>query len=537
MTTDQSFNEEHRFGSASWADAEDARRAGLLGKRGLPLGYLDRKPIRLESDAPILTVAGAGSGKFRDILGEVAINAHGGPKIWLDPRGEIGAVSQHTFAPAGEHAWNWNPFRIAGLTGHSCNPLDILLPGPRLHADTKFLCQNLIPLSGSANGQYFELRAREWMEAIMKALVEQRGGVSFPALWRVINQVEGNPGAWADMLERMLTSAFQDVARVAGEMLTKQQDSPKEFGSIMGEIYAHLSCLSDPAILDSLEDGGFSLRALCEGPPVANVFLNVPAEYLKLWSPILRVIFAVVMLYKSRAPEAQRITMIIDEAAQLGKFEALLHAFSYGRGFGIRTWALFQDIGQIARNFDRTAIQTLMGNAQVRQFFGIRDYETAKLVSEMLGTQTLAFDGFEYQAAARRERWNAAREALMGGDPLSWGYDFGHYDRTSQHRTKQARPLMTPDEILSMPEDAQILFVSGLDLRPVCGERRSYFSQRRNAGRFLPNPYHPPVDRVRVKTRFGSKWARVISEPVPEKWRDFPQYRDGRALHVEGYRL
>ncbi|CDO60035.1 Uncharacterized protein BN1012_Phect1821 [Candidatus Phaeomarinobacter ectocarpi] len=538
MTHDQSFNEDNRFGSAGWADDYDLRGAGLFDGKGLPLGYFNRKPIHLDGDAPLLTVGGAGSGKLRDLLGHVAINAKGQPTLWLDPRGEIFSICQHTFAPANEYAYGWNPMGIADLPSHSCNPLDILsLNSPRLHADSKFICEGIIPLSGSSNGQYFELRSREWLDALLKAIVEWRGAVSYAALWRVVNTIEGDPPAWADMLERMLSSRFDDVRRVGAEMLTKQQESPKEFGSILGEIYAHLNFLSDPALLAALEGDDFSLSALCDPSRTSSVFLNIPAEYLKLWSPLIRTFVTVTMLYKSRAPQAPRITMVVDEAGQLGRFEALLSAFSYGRGFGVRTWALFQDIGQIARNFDRSAVQSFMGSAQVRQFFGVRDYETAKLVSDMLGSETLSYDGFEYQQAAKREKWQAAKQALFGDDPLAQGYDLGHYAKNAEHQTKQARQLQMPDEILRLPEDQQILFISGLNLNPILGNKFPYYSRRENAGRYLPNPYHPPRDRMQVVTRFGRKWAAVLDQPVPAKWRAFPQYQSGRALSVEGYPL
>lgn len=538
MSFDREHNEEYRFDSAAWAEAQDLRRAGLLSTGGMPLGYFNGREICLEGDASLLTIGGAGSGKLRDLLGHVSINGLGQPILWLDPRGEIGTISIHVLAPAGQYGCYWNPMRIAGLPNHSLNPLDILdAQSPRFHADTKFICEGLIPLSGGANGKYFELRAREWLGVLIKALVEQYGRVSFPMLWRAINMIEGNPSEWADMLKHMLASRFEDVRRVAAEMLTKQQESPREFGYILGEIYANLSFLSDPPLLASLEGNDFSLKDLCRRFPVTSVFLNVPAEYLQLWSPLIRVIVTVVQLYKSRDLTAQRIIIIMDEAGQLGRFEALIRGFTFGRGFGVRMWALFQDIDQIIRNFDKSAVQSLMGSAQARQFFGVRDYETAELVSKMLGSETLNYDGYEYQQNARREKWNAAKRALYGGDPLAQAYDYAHYQQNAEHQTKQGRPLLTPDEILNLPEDRQVLFISGKNLNPILGQKQPYYELRENAGRYLPNPYHRPADRVHVRTRLGYQWARVIDEPVPEKWAAFPQYQNGRALHIEGHRL
>src|SRR5690606_8770094 len=103
-------------------------------------------------------------------------------------------------------------------------------------------------------------------------------------------------------------------------------------------------------------------------------------------------------------------------------------------------------------------------------------------------------------------------------------------------RTKQARKLMTEDEILSMPEDRQILFISGKDLPPISAQKYPYFAQSAMAGLYLPNPYHPPGDKVRLKGRWGASWARVIREPVPQKFASFAQYRNGDWAYVDGYK-
>ena len=173
-------------------------------------------------------------------------------------------------------------------------------------ADCRFIAEGLIPLSGSANGHYFELRARDWIADLLIALVERDGGVGFPSIMRVINAIEASPEAWGAVLEAMLASPHDSVRRTAAEMLAKQQDSQKEFGAIMGSIYAALGFLNDPVLLEALDNPDFSLSALCSGDPVAKVFLNIPAEYLGIWSPLVRVFFTVTMLYKGRRPDAPR---------------------------------------------------------------------------------------------------------------------------------------------------------------------------------------------------------------------------------------
>lgn len=530
-------NEYFRFGSASWSGEDDLHRAGMLSGKGLQVGYWRETPLCLDTDAPSITIAGAGAGKMRDLLAiGVSRNALG-RNICLDPRAEIAAVTRPSFALCRADAYYLNPCALADLPQHRCNPLDILdIANPRFHADCKFIAESLIPLSGSSNGHYFELRAREWVENLLKALVEQNGSVSFPDLFRIVTLIETDRDRWLDFLGRMVESSIESVQRTAGEMSLKQCDSPKEFGSIIGELYAHLNFLDDPMLQASLENPNFSLSALCDPHRPATLFVNVPIEYVALWSAILRTIFTVAMLYKSRAPQAPRLTMIVDEAGQLGRFEALLRAFTFGRGAGVRAWALFQDTGQIIRNFGQPALQGFLGSAALRQFFGVRDYETASMISSMLGQQSLEWDDTLRQAEAQRSQFSAAIRVMNGDDPFQAMYDMRHFESAAQNRTKQARPLMTPDEILAMPEDRQILFVSGKSLKPIYAERHAYWTRPELAGRFLPNPYHPPLDAVTIPSRRGPRTLRVIREPVPAAFAHLPQYQDGTWSYVEGYR-
>ena len=166
----------------------------------------------------------------------------------------------------------------------------------------------------------------------------------------------------------------------------------------------------------------------------------------------------------------------------------------------------------------------------------MRDYETAQLISSMLGNETLEYDDQLQQDAAKRQKWETLRRVMGGGDPFEAAYDYAHFNRNAGYRTKQARPLMTPDEVLALPEDRQILFISGKNLKPILGAKYPYFTRREMAGAYLANPNHPPVDSVPIAGRFGSKRVPVITERVPPQFASFPQYKGGMWSYVQGYR-
>jgi len=123
-----------------------------------------------------------------------------------------------------------------------------------------------------------------------------------------------------------------------------------------------------------------------------------------------------------------------------------------------------------------------------------------------------------------------------GADPFAAACDVRHFAESETRRTKQARALMTPDEILALPEDRQLLFVSGKNLRPLLAWKYPYFTRAEMAGLYLPNPYHPPADTVPVRTRWGSAWRPVVTAPLPKRLAAFPQHRDGTLRYVRGFK-
>lgn len=530
-------NEQYRFGSAGWADEYQLRAAGLFDERGLPIGFIGKRRLWLEGDAPLITFGGAGTGKLTTVLGHVLCAVKDRSMIVLDPRGEMAA----TFAPALTHhgvkTYRWNPYGLHGLRAHRCNPLDPIDPGKAtFHADCKLAAQALVSVTSTGDGKYFERRGSGWVETFIKFDVERHGHASLSRLMAMMNLAESGSPHWPDLIEAMTRSAFPDVRRTAGEMITKQQDSQREFGSIMGEIYGCLSFLDDPVLRASLEEPEFSLEEVCTSSQPVVVFIMIPAEYLHQCSPALRLFLTACMLHKSRHPGSRRLLMLIDEAAQLGTFPTLIWLYTYGRGLGIQPWTFWQDVGQIARNFDPAAVDTFLGSAQMRQFLGARDYPTARLISNMLGTETLEYNDTRLQEEAARQKRLAVQRVFQGEDVYSAAMDAAHYGRAARQKTKQARKLMTEDEVLGLAGDKHILFISGNEPLAVLADRSPYFERPEFSGLYLPNPYHPPRESVQIATRWGSKRARVIREPVPEKFASFAQYQDGTWAYVEGYK-
>lgn len=352
-------------------------------------------------------------------------------------------------------------------------------------------------------------------------------------IYDIVNRIEANPDWWQNFVQGMLRSKRAEVRSVGAEMWERQQKSPKQFASFLSELRIALDFLSDPSVYETAKGGDFSLSALTDPDQPASVYVITPAENVEIWSKWQRALFGQAMLYKQRAPLSPSVLFIFDEAGQMGKFDAMLRAVTYGPGAGVRAMSIWQDFGQIAENYGDNAIRSFIGSSHIRMFIGTRDYQTARDISDMLGDQTLQYD----EPMQKYHAHNARRETIMsivnGEDPIDSSIGMAHQARHAALYSKMPRSLLKPDEILRLSDDQFILQVTGRP--PILAKKYPYYEQKYMAGWFHPNPFHPPADRVFVGKGRRKRALRIRVGDVPRRLQAFPQFREGVYSYVKGY--
>ncbi|WP_339639436.1 type IV secretory system conjugative DNA transfer family protein, partial [uncultured Sulfitobacter sp.] len=123
---------------------------------------------------------------------------------------------------------------------------------------------------------------------------------------------------------------------------------------------------------------------------------------------------------------------LLDEFAALGRLEAVERAMGLMAGYGLQLWPILQDMSQLKDLYGERA-GTFIANAGVQQVFGVNDFETAKWLSQMIGQETTGFQTDSYKP----------------GDSPSFSNNL------------TGRDLLTPDEIMQMPPELQLLRVQG----------------------------------------------------------------------------
>lgn len=99
---------------------------------------------------------------------------------------------------------------------------------------------------------------------------------------------------------------------------------------------------------------------------------------------------------------------------------------------------------------------TFVANAGVQQVFGVNDFETAKWLSQSMGQETIG-----YRTESRRP-----------GDLPTTGTSLTGHD------------LLTPDEIMQLPSECQLLRLQGQP--PAIARKLRYYADPEFAGLFTP---------------------------------------------------
>lgn len=527
----EKYYQDNIHGHASWADYNGLKKDDFFKSSGLQLGHFEQSPLYSDHSGAIVTIAGAQSGKGRDILLYNVCNYRGSMLIH-DPKGEQYAVSLMHQHKLGIKAYGLNPFSMHGLPSHATNLLDLLTADSKtLYSDCQIIVENFI--SVSPREPSFDTRAQEWLKFIMIALLQTHKSITLPRVFDAVNSIEGDPAAFhANVLEPMQSIDTKGAA-IAAEIMTKQTQAPKEFTAIMSSLNGAFIWM-EPALRDMLSGSDVSMKDLC-GRKKTKIFIMLPAEMITACAPLIRLMFSIGMIHKQRKPNAPRVVYLVDEAGQLGRFPELLKSLTYGAGCGVRTWAVFQDTGQIMENFGEQAITTFLGSAQTRQFFGVGDERTATMISNMLGKQTLHYDNSKEQRQAAQSRYANAQGILRGQIPIEDIYHGLQSAANMHHQDRQSRPLLTPEEILNLQPDRQILMVRDVTNGTILGHKYPFFTRRSMAGKYMPNPYYKPKHFVKVKGGFFFGYAPVIPWFKPIFKRHYLQFQKGRKIVVRAW--
>ena len=453
-------------GSARFANRKELkkfqREDGLLIGRNPHTGRL----LRYDGPAHLITLAPTRAGKG---VGTVIPNLLAAERsvLVIDPKGENARIAGEARRRFGTvHVLD--PFEVSGMPSTAYNPLDRLTPDSLdLGEDAASLTEALVM---DPPGQVTEAHWNEEAKAILGGLImfcvchEDRDRRSLATVREYLTLP---PEKLRALLELMQDSdeAGGLIARAANRFLGK---ADREAASVLSNAQRHTHFLDSPRIAKCLARSDFAFSDLRHR--ITSVFLVLPPNRMDAYSRWLRLLVSQALQDIARDAEAltattgaqgvsQRLSsptlFLLDEFAALGRLEAVERAMGLMAGYGLQLWPILQDMSQLKDLYGERA-GTFIANAGVQQVFGVNDFETAKWLSQMIGQETAGFQ----------------TDSFKPGDGPSFSNNL------------TGRDLLTPDEIMQMPPDRQLLRVQGQ--ATAIAQKLRYYADPEFAGLFTP---------------------------------------------------
>lgn len=257
----------------------------------------------------------------------------------------------------------------------------------------------------------------------------------------------------------------------------------------------------------------FSFEQMRDGN--TSIYLIIPPDYLTEYRAVLRVMIGFAMRelrqsfvqYKKDNQDKPPVLFMLDEFPQLAYMRPIEEALLYLAGYDVRFWFFVQDVSQLQLHY-KNSWQTFFANTGTQCFFGVSDIATANLVSEMAGMTTTKHTSSTYEPPlmnankeinAHNELYyrlkdntsynllpsyvldaltaltNSSQDGLIYFRSKYYPHDYHQLPNVLKSETiaNTSRQLITPDEVMRLQEDEQIVFIKGM--KPIHCYRPNYY--------------------------------------------------------------
>lgn len=483
-------------GSARWATREDLTSAALLGRdAGVYVGaWADGQVLRyLRHDGPqhVLAFAPSQSGKGVGLVLPTLLSWPSSTVV-NDIKGENWALTAGwRQRELGSVCLKFDPTAADGSSARY-NPLLEVRPWPRDVRDAQLIADMLIDPDGQGTRDHWDLTAHDLLVGVLLHVLYAEPDKSLhgcltlladptrtiestlSAMLRAVHDPDGALG-WRDA-DGLPTHTHPAVAGAARALLNK---SDNERSSVVSSAVKFLNLYRDPVVAANTRVSDFAVGDLVgHGRPV-SLYLTIPPSDIHRTRPCSRLLLNQIVSRltetlevsggQAAPPYPHRLLLMLDEFPTLGRMEGIQTALAYLAGYGIKAYLIVQDLIQLSHAYGR--YESIISNCHVRVAYAANKVETARLISDMVGTMTV-------HREARTYTGDRLKPVLM---------------RVTASEQETSRPLLTPDEVMRLPAEDALVFVAGHP--PIYGRKIRYYRDPVFSARAaIPPP--PASDRL-----------------------------------------
>ncbi len=402
---------------------------------GKPPVFDPRMVLPYVGDRHIVTLGPNGSGKSRRLLLPNLARLPNWSILVVDPKGDLATMTASYRANRGNKIVMLNPFDVLGLGSLGFNPVAALDPkSDDFPDDALGLAEALVRVQGQE--PHWSESAQDLLAAlIMYSRLTEAGGGS---LGHVRAQLGKPASEFRELVGEMMIAGARhrcEELTVKAGRFSEINSENKELNSVISTALTQTRWLDSRPIKADLASGAYDFGRMKQEP--TTVYLILPARRLGTHSTWLRLMIAAVLrplMIDTRKPKVP-VLFMLDEFAQLGHLPVIENNLAMMRGYGVKLWAVFQDLSQ-AHAIYKERWESFLGNAGVLQSFAPQDVVTADYLSKRTGQNTRAVLSYGMSQQA-------------GGNAPAGG---------NTSISQAALPLMLPQDLRNMDDGFSVLF-------------------------------------------------------------------------------
>ena len=459
------------YGDAHWASKREVIKAGMANKRGLLMGQHPFKKGKflitdIHDYQHTLLFAPTGSGKGvgfaipNCVFWEESLVCH---DIKLENFNASAGWRENHLK---QTVYCWVPADIEGKS-HCYNPMEWISNKPgQMVDDVQKLANILLPKQ-----EFWTNEARTLLVGIVLYLIaDPQKPKTFGEVVRTIRSDDFS------YLCAVALDTLGDVIHPIGYMNLAAflQKADKERSGVVSTLNSGLELWGNPIIDATTSKSDFNFTKMKEVP--TTVFVGLTPDNIQRLKPLMCMFYQQATAFMSQhlplPSEKYGVLFLMDEFPTVGKLEQFLAGIAYFRGYHVKLFLIVQDVQQLKGTYEDSGMNSFLSNSTYRITFAANNIDTAKLISELIGNQTVE------STSGSKSKWFAVNSS--GG---------------STSISQVQRALLMPQEVLNLSRDDEIILIEANP--PIRTKKIRYFKikwlfQRTNMP-FTPLPIQEPI--------------------------------------------
>ncbi|ADE29806.1 type IV secretory system conjugative DNA transfer family protein [Rickettsia prowazekii] len=448
------------YGDASWANQSDIEAAGLRSKKGMLIGVDAGGYFVADGFQHALLFAPTGSGKG---VGFVIPNL----LFWTDSvvvhdiKLENHNLTSGWREKQGQKVFVWEPSNPDGIT-HCYNPIDWVSTKPGQMVDDVQKISNLI----MPEKDFWNNEARSlFLGVTLYLIADPTKTKSFGEVVRTMrsDDVVYNLAVVLDTLGGVIHPvAYMNIAAFL-------QKADKERSGVISTMNSSLELWANPLIDSATASSDFNIQEFKKVK--TTVYVGLTPDNIQRLQKLMQVFYQQATEFLSRKmpdlkEEPYGVMFLLDEFPTLGKMDTFKAGIAYFRGYRVRLFLIIQDTQQLKGTYEDAGMNSFLSNSTYRITFAANNYETANLISQLVGNKTVEQRSFS--------------------KPLF--FDLNISTRT-QNVSQVQRALLLPQEVIQLPRDEQIVLIESFP--PIKSRKIKYYEDKFFTSRLLPPTFVP----------------------------------------------